>query len=91
MKKSPTGSAFANPPVKKNSASNNKEIQRERILARDNMTGEKLDAILARQLPDAEKRKRADFVVDTSHGLDPVRARIRDILTDAAKMPRRRT
>ena len=50
------------------------EIQRERILARDNMTGEKLDAILARQLPDAEKRKRADFVVDTSHGLDPVRA-----------------
>ena len=50
------------------------EIQRQRILARDNMTGEKLDAILARQLPDAEKRKRADFVVDTSHGLDPVRS-----------------
>jgi dephospho-CoA kinase len=67
------------------------EIQRQRILARDNMTSEKLDAILARQLPDAEKRKRADFVVDTSHGLDPVRARIRDILDQAAKMPRRRT
>jgi dephospho-CoA kinase len=67
------------------------EIQRERILARDNMTAEKLDAILARQLPDAEKRKRADFVVDTSHGLDPVRARIRDILVEAAKMPQRRT
>jgi dephospho-CoA kinase len=67
------------------------ETQRERILARDNMTGEKLDAILARQLPDAEKRKRADFVVDTSHGLDPVRARIRDILAEVAKMPRRRT
>jgi len=67
------------------------EIQRERILARDNMTGEKLDAILARQLTDAEKRKRADFVVDTSHGLDPVRLRIRDILDQAAKMPRRRT
>ena len=67
------------------------EIQRERILARDNMTGEKLDAILARQLPDAEKRKRADFVVDTSHGLDPVRARIRDILKEAVKMPQRRT
>jgi dephospho-CoA kinase len=67
------------------------EVQRERILARDNMTGEKLDAILARQLPDAEKRKRADFVVDTSHGLDPVRLRIRDILEQAAKMPRRRT
>jgi dephospho-CoA kinase len=66
------------------------EIQRQRILARDNMTGEKLDAILARQLPDAEKRKRADFIVDTSHGLEPVRARIRDILIEAGKMPRRR-
>ena len=66
------------------------EIQRQRILARDNMTGEKLDAILARQLPDAEKRKRADFAVDTSHGLDPVRARIRDILDQAVKMPQRR-
>jgi len=67
------------------------EIQRRRILARDNMTGKKLDAIQARQLPDADKRKRADFVVDTSHGLDPVRARIRDILDQAAKMPRRRS
>jgi dephospho-CoA kinase len=66
------------------------EIQRRRILGRDNMTGEKLDAILARQLPDAEKRQRADFVVDTSHGLDPVRARIRDILDQAVKMPQRR-
>jgi dephospho-CoA kinase len=66
------------------------EIQRQRILARDNMTGEKLDAILARQLPDAEKRQRADFVVDTSHGLDPVRARIRDILDQAVKIPQRR-
>jgi dephospho-CoA kinase len=66
------------------------EIQRQRILARDNMTSEKLDAILARQLPDAEKRRRADFVVDTSDGLDPVRARIRDILDQAVKMPRRR-
>ncbi|GAC1332917.1 MAG: dephospho-CoA kinase [Bradyrhizobium sp.] len=67
------------------------EIQRQRILSRDNMTGEKLDAILARQLPDAEKRRRADFVVDTSHGLDPVRAQIRDILAQAVKMPQRRS
>ncbi len=66
------------------------ENQRERILARGTMTGEALDAILARQMPDDEKRRRADFVVDTSHGLDPVRARIRDILAKAAKMPRRR-
>ena len=66
------------------------ENQRERILARGTMTGEALDAILARQLPDPEKRKRADFVVDTSHGLDPVRAQIRDILAAVVKMPRRR-
>jgi dephospho-CoA kinase len=67
------------------------ENQRERILARGTMTSEVLESLLARQLPDAEKRKRADFVVDTSHGLDPVRARIRDILDQAAKMPQRRT
>jgi dephospho-CoA kinase len=67
------------------------ENQRGRILARGTMTKEALDAILARQLPDAEKRKRADFVVDTSHGLDPVRARIRDILDQAANMPQRRS
>jgi dephospho-CoA kinase len=67
------------------------ENQRERILARGTMTNEALDAILARQLPDAEKRKRADFVVDTSHGLDPVRAQIRDILAEVVKMPKRRT
>ena len=67
------------------------ELQRERVLARGTMDGEKFEAILARQMPDAEKRRRADFVVDTSHGLDPVRARIRDILAEAVKMPRRRT
>ena len=67
------------------------ESQRERILARGTMTSEALDAILARQLPDAEKRKRADFVVDTSHGLDPVRTAIRDILAEVVKMPQRRT
>jgi dephospho-CoA kinase len=67
------------------------EIQRQRILARPNMTDAKLDAILARQTPDAEKRTRAHFVVDTSHGLDPVRARIRDILDEAVKMAPRRS
>ena len=66
------------------------ETQRERILARGTMTSEALDGILARQLPDAEKRKRADFVVDTSHGLDPVRTAIRDILVEVVKMPQRR-
>jgi dephospho-CoA kinase len=67
------------------------EVQRERILTRSNMTEEKLQAILERQMPDAEKRKRAHFVVDTSHGLDPVRTRIRDILDQAAKMQPRRS
>ncbi len=66
------------------------ELQRQRVLARDNMTADKLDAILARQMPDAEKRKRADFVVDTSRGLEPVRAEVKDILAKVAKMPQRR-
>jgi len=66
------------------------ELQRERVLARGTMDEEKFNSILARQMPDAEKRKRADFVVDTSHGIDPVRTRIRDILGEAVKMPRRR-
>jgi len=66
------------------------ELQRERVLARGTMDEERFNSILGRQMPDAEKRRRADFVVDTSHGLDPVRARIRDILVEAVKMPRRR-
>jgi dephospho-CoA kinase len=66
------------------------ENQRERIMARGTMTQEALDSILARQMPDAEKRQRADFVVDTSHGLDPVRAQIKDILAEVVKMPQRR-
>jgi dephospho-CoA kinase len=66
------------------------EIQRERILARPNMTQEKLDAVLARQMPDSEKRKRADFIVDTSHGLDPIRKQIKEILARVATMTTRR-
>ena len=67
------------------------ENQRARIMARGTMTSEALDSILARQLPDAEKRQRADFVVDTSDGLDPVRVQISDILQQVAKMPQRRS
>lgn len=66
------------------------ELQRERVLARGTMDEAKLDAIIAKQTPDAEKRKRADFVVDTSHGLEPVRAQIRHILAEVVKMPQRR-
>jgi dephospho-CoA kinase len=66
------------------------ELQRERVLARGTMDEAKLDAIIAKQMPDAEKRKRADFVVDTSHGLEPVRAQITHILDEVVKMPQRR-
>ncbi|MDO9587857.1 MAG: dephospho-CoA kinase [Brevundimonas sp.] len=56
------------------------EAQAERVLARPGMTRERFDAILGRQMPDAEKRRRADFVIDTGHGLAAVRARVGEIV-----------
>lgn len=56
------------------------EIQRERVLARPGMTVEKFEAILAKQVPDAEKRRRADFVIDTGRGLDGAREQVRAIV-----------
>jgi dephospho-CoA kinase len=56
------------------------EIQSARVLARPGMTTASLEAILARQTPDAEKRRRADFVIDTGHGLEPAREAVRRIL-----------
>ena len=64
--------------------------QRQRAFERPGMTEGKLAAILAKQTPDAEKRGRADFVVDTSQGFDAARAQVRDILARIATMPKRR-
>jgi dephospho-CoA kinase len=60
--------------------------QRERVLKRLGMTPEKLDAILARQVPDAEKRAQADFVVETDKGLDHALAQVKRV---AAELRRR--
>ena len=56
------------------------DVQRRRVLARPGMTEEKLAALLARQMPDAEKRQRAHFLVDTGHGLEPARRQVEAVL-----------
>jgi len=66
------------------------ELQRERVLVRDDMSAGKLDAILAKQTPDEEKRRRAHFVVDSSRSFDSARVQIHGILRAFAAMPGRR-
>ena len=66
------------------------DVQRTRAFERPGMSDDKLLAILAKQMPDAEKRARADFVVDTSRGLEAAQAQVRDILKAVAKMPKRK-
>ena len=57
------------------------EEQRNRVLARPGMSEEKFEAILTQQMPDADKRKRADFIVDTTDGLEPARKQVQKIIS----------
>lgn len=59
-------------------------IQRERVLRRPGMSEEKLASILARQVPDEEKRRQADFVIDTGDGFDRTRAAVKKIVAELA-------
>jgi dephospho-CoA kinase len=63
------------------------DVQRARAFERPGMTEAKFQAILGKQMPDAEKRARADFIVDSGQGLERARAQVRDILAKVGKMP----
>jgi dephospho-CoA kinase len=65
------------------------EVQRARLLERG-IGMDQLEALLKRQMPDAEKRARADFVVDSSQGIEHARTQVRQILAEVANMPKRR-
>jgi dephospho-CoA kinase len=66
------------------------DVQRQRAFERPGMTDERFRAITQKQLPDAEKRRRADFVVDSSKSFDAARAQVRDILKVVVTMPKRK-
>jgi dephospho-CoA kinase len=66
------------------------EVQRARVLSRPGMTAEKLDALLKRQMSDAEKRARAHFIVDSSRSFDSARAQVHAIVRAVAALPGRR-
>jgi dephospho-CoA kinase len=66
------------------------EMQRARVFERPGMSEEKLAALTAKQLPDAEKRARADFIVDSGQGFAAARQQVREILAQVAKMPPKR-
>ncbi len=65
------------------------ELQRERVLARPGMIEEKFQAILAKQVPDAEKRQKADYIIDSSQGLEPAMAQVEALIPLLKKTPAR--
>jgi dephospho-CoA kinase len=64
------------------------EVQHARVMQREGMTEDKFQAIIAKQMPDSDKRRRADFVVDSSQGFDSARAQIRAILQKVTGLPK---
>jgi dephospho-CoA kinase len=58
------------------------QVRRQRVLARPNMTEEKFNMILSRQTPDTEKRRRADYIVDSGHSIEAARKQVADIIAD---------
>ncbi|HRF08116.1 MAG TPA: dephospho-CoA kinase [Xanthobacteraceae bacterium] len=62
------------------------DVQRQRVLARPGMTPEKFEAILKRQMPDSEKRARADFVINTGDGLQSARMQVKKILAEVLEL-----
>jgi dephospho-CoA kinase len=60
-------------------------VRRERVLRREGMTEAKLDSIVARQMPDSDKRARADFIIETSGGIDDARRQVTDLVDELRK------
>ena len=65
------------------------EVQRKRVLERPGMTPDKFAGLLEKQVPDAQKRARADFIVDSGHGVEPAREQVRQILREVATLPKK--
>ncbi|MGB7373549.1 dephospho-CoA kinase [Pontixanthobacter sp.] len=66
------------------------DIQRERVLQRPGMTAEKFSHILSLQMPDAEKRARADYIIDTGTALDATRRQVEALITKLQTLPRKK-